>query len=229
MSTMKVGKSHIGTVLAIICLVMLLSTFFVPSWTIERSERIVSVDHIYVNSTHDFKLLSVSTLHEDTHSGQTDVQHLETAYLEIEGSSLGLHFLVMTFMVTLASAFIVIFLVLMRLSKRKEIYRNIALGLGFAVIFLALGSGAYLNMMVPSSVGDSRESLGIALETDLLEIRTFAGADLEEPVGRTITTTWGPSIGWYLVFVVCVIMLLSIWFTESRPKTEEEPEDEPED
>ena len=229
MSTMKVGKSHIGTVLAIICLVMLLSTFFVPSWTIERSERIVSVDHIYVNSTHDFKLLSVSTLHEDTHSGQTDVRHLETAYLEIEGSSLGLHFLVMTFMVALASAFIVIFLVLMRLSKRKEIYRNIALGLGFAVIFLALGSGAYLNMMVPSSVGDSRESLGIALETDLLEIRTFAGADLEEPVGRTITTTWGPSIGWYLVFVVCVIMLLSIWFTESRPKTEEEPEDEPED
>lgn len=229
MSTMNVGKSPIGTVLAIVCLALLVSTFFVPSWTIERSERIISVDHIYVNSTHDFKLLSVSTLHEDTHSGQTDVRHLETAYFEIEGSSLGLHYLVMTLMVALASAFVVIFLILMRLSDRKEIYRDIALGLGFAVIFLALGSGAYLNMMVPSAVGDSRESLGIALETDLLEIRTFAGSDLDEPFARTITTTWGPSIGWYLVFVACVIMLFSIWFTESRPKTEEEPVDEPED
>lgn len=225
MSTMKVGKSHIGTVLAIICLAMLLSTFFVPSWTIERTERIVSVDHIYVNSTHDFKLLGVSTLHEDTHSGQTDVRHLETAYLDIEGSNLGLIFLVMTLMVTLASAFIVIYLVLMRLSKRRRIYRDIALGLGFAVIFLALGSGAYLNLIVPSAVGDSRESLGIALETDLTEIRTFAGSDFEEPVGRTITTTWGPSIGWYLVFIACVVMLFSIWFAESPPKTEEELED----
>jgi len=226
---MKIGKSHIGTVLAIVCLALLVSTFFVPSWTIERSERIVSVEHIYVNSTHDFKLLSVSTLHEDTHSGQTDVRQLETAYLDIEGSSLGVHFLVMTLMVALASAFIVIILVLKRLSDRKEIYRNIALGLGFAVIFLALGSGAYLNVMVPSSVGDSRESLGNALETDLIEIRTFAGTDLEEPVGRTITTTWGPCSGWYLVCGACVIMLVSIWFPESRPKTEEEPVDDPED
>ena len=227
---MEVGKSHIGTVLAIVCLALLVSSFFLPWWTIEREERSPAVNPVvYVNSTHDFKLLWVSTYHKDTAWGEPHERSWDASYWEVEDSDLGFHSMIMASMVTLGIVFIVLFLVLNRLRERKKAYRLIALGLAFAVALLVLGSAAYMNVNLPSAVGDSRENLGQTLDTVLPDIQTFAGIDLNETSGWSVQTTWGPQIGWYAAFVTCIIMLFSIWFTESRPKTEEEPEEEPED
>lgn len=227
---MNIGKSPIGTILAIVCLVLLVSSFFLPWWTIEREERSPAVNPvIYVNSTHDFKLLWVSTYHKDTTLGEPHERSWDASYWEVEDSALGFHSVIMASMVTLGIVFIVLFLVLNRLSERKKAYRLIALGLAFAVALLVLGSAAFMNVNLPSAVGDSGENLEQTLETVLPDIHTFAGTDLNETFARSVQTTWGPQIGWYAAFVTSVIMLFSIWFTESRPKTEEEPEEEPED
>jgi hypothetical protein len=223
---MNIKKPQIGTILAFVCLFLLLGTFILPSWAIDRRERIQIIgSDIYVNSTHEFNLLGISTLHRDTHSGQTDEERLETSYFDVEDSDLGMHFLAISLMVLLATVFIVLSSALYRQSESKGIYKLIALGLGFAVIFLSLGSGAYLNIFVPSAVGDSRDSLSNTLQTHLPNIQSFAGTDLNETGSRSIETTWGPSVGWYLFFVVCILMVFSIWFTESRPKPEEEEEE----
>lgn len=229
---MKIGKFHVGLVVAIVCLALLASSFLLPWWTIERKEKSpVQYPVVYSNSTHDFKLLGVSTVHVHTivTFGDPEEWTSETSYSDIEGSELNFHFTVLVIMMAMAAVLIVLFVVLHVMAAKRAGLRTIALILGFAVIFLALGSAAYLHANVPSAVGDSRSSVETALDTPLPDIQTFADSDLNETHTRSITTTWGPSIGWYSAFVVCVIMLFAIWFTESRPKTEEEPEEEPED
>jgi hypothetical protein len=227
---MNVEKPQIGAVLAVICLVILAAVFFLPIWTIERQETLdLFEDDIYVNGTHGFKLLGVSNEIVDVHSGQVDEEIFETSYFDVEDSALSSHFIVMTSMVVLAAVFIVLFLVLNRHPKSRDLHKSIALVLAFAVIFLSLGAAAYLNIFVPSEVGDSRESLGDALHTPIPNIQSFADTDVNDTGSRVVTTTWGPSVGWYLLFVVCVVMVVSIWFTESRPKTDDKPEEESKD
>ncbi|MFQ6106049.1 MAG: hypothetical protein ACE5QF_00455 [Thermoplasmata archaeon] len=219
---MKIGKFQIGAVLAIICIAILASSLFLPWWTIERREKSPTMyPSVYVNSTHEFRLLSISSYNKDTTLGVSNERRWDTSYADIQNSGLDTHFLVMLALVTTAMILILLSLVLYHLSRSRQRLRMIALVVGFAVIFLVLGSAAYLHAKVPPAVGDSRVGLGSALDTILPNIQTFADTDLNETPTMSVTTTWGPSIGWHIAFVVCVIMLFSIWFMESRPKEED--------
>jgi len=232
---MKISKFHVGMVLAIVCVGMLVSAFFVPWWTIEADESLPpppAVPTVYVNSTHDFRLLGISTsqLIETRIPGDTPEERTwSNSYSEIEDSELDAHFQTLLVLVTVGTILAVLFPVFHLLSRRKAILKSLALVLGFAVIFVMLGSATYLHVNVPSEVGNSRAGLKEPLEIEAPDIQTFAGSDYDQTPLSATETTWGPSLGWYSTFVVCVIMLFAIWFTESRPKTEEEPEEEPED
>ena len=232
---MKISKFHVGMVLAIVCVGMLVSAFFVPWWTIEADESLPpppTTPTVYVNSTHDFRLLGVSTsqLIDSRIPGDTPEERTwSNSYSEIEDSELDAHFQTLLVLVTVGTILAVLFPVVHLLSRRKAVLKSLALVLGFAVIFVTLGSATYLHVNVPSEVGNSRAGLKEPLEIEAPDIQTFAGSDYDQTSLSATETTWGPSLGWYSTFVTCVTMLFAIWFTESRPKTEEEPEEEPED
>ncbi|MFQ5911056.1 MAG: hypothetical protein ACE5IJ_10115 [Thermoplasmata archaeon] len=218
---MNIEKFHVGLFLAVICLAILVSSFFLPWWTIERDEKFPPPPQdplINVTSTHDFKLLGISTFHRDVTLGIPHESRNETAYFEIADSELDVHFLVMDLMVMAGVVLIALFLVLQHLSRRKEILRLISLILGFAVIFVVLGSAAYFHLYIPSEVGNSRDGLRDALDTILPNIQTFAGSDSNETPSGVTEIVWGPSFGWYSAFAVCIIMLFSIALVEFRPK-----------
>lgn len=232
---MKIKKFHVGMVLAIVCLGMIVSEFFVPWWTIEADESQPpppAVPTTYVNSTHDFRLLGISTsqLVETRIPGHTPEERTwSNSYSEIENSELDVHFQILLVLVTVGTILAVLFPVFHLLSRRKAVLKSLALVLGFAVIFVMLGSATYLHVNVPSEVGNSRAGLNEPLEIEAPDIQTFAGSDYNQTPRSATETTWGPSLGWHSTFVVCVMMLFAIWFTESRPKTEEEPGEEYED
>lgn len=223
---MRIGKFQIGMILAIICLAVLVSSFLLPWWTIEQKE--ISPPHnpiVYANSTHDFGLLGVSTVHEDVAFGETTEISFTTSYSDIEGSDLDLHFTVLAVMMSIGIALTILLLALHVMAAKRARLKSIALILGFVVVFLTLGSAAYLHINVPRAVGDSQDTVSDALQTNLPRIQSFADILLNETSVHSLTTTWGPSAGWYSTFAVCVMMLLSIWLTESRPESKEEQED----
>lgn len=225
---MNVTKSQVGLVLGIICLVTLASSFLLPWWTIQREERSPTVNPLtYINSTYGFGLLGVSTHNRDEVLGSVNESAWVTSYADVQDSSLALHFNLITALVILGATFTVLYMVLNRLSVKKESLKLIGLILAFGAIFAVLGSAAYLNIFVPQAVGDSDTELADELHTILPEIGTFSGSDIVQNPGLTTTWDWGPSYGWYLAFVFCVIMIFTIWLVESgSEETEEEVEEE---
>jgi hypothetical protein len=223
---MKIEKYHVGMVLAIICLAILVAAFFLPWWVIEREERTPTEDPIiYANSSHEFKLLGISTTHKDLILNESRDERFETAYSDIDGSELDTHFLMLTLLMALAVAFLVVLLFLYHFSRVKSKLRLAALILGFAAIFVILGSAAYMHQTIPQEVGNSRdhieEVLGYGYVAGLPEIQTLAGTDFNQTAQGTSETVWGPSLAWYSTFAVCIIMIFSIMLLETKPEEED--------
>lgn len=222
---MKIEKYHIGVVLAVLCVALLISSFFLPWWIIEREEWSPTDDPtVHGESSHEFGLLGISTTHRIEVLDTSQVESRETPYSDIEGSELGNHFTILTLMTVAGIVLIVASLVLRRYSGMKRTLRSAALILAFLVIFIVLGSAAYLHMNVPREVGNSRYSVGEVLgygsEWALPNIQTFAGTDFNQTYERTLETVWGPSLAWYSAFAVCIVMIFSTLLLESKPKEE---------
>lgn len=223
---MKIEKYHVGIILAIICVAILVADFFLPWWVIERDERTPTANpEMYVDGSHEFKLLSLSTtMHREDIVSEPLDERFETSYSDIYGSELDTHFMVLTILMIVGMTLTVALLLSYHLSRVKGKLRLIGVILGFAVIFVILGSAAYLHQNVPSEVGNSRtsieEALGYGYVVPLPEIRTFAGTDFNQTTQWTSETIWGPSFAWYSTFAVCIMMIISIVLLETRAKKE---------
>lgn len=227
---MKIQKYHIGFILAVTCLGLLVADFILPWWTIEREEWTPTEDPIiYGNSSHEFKLLGISTTHKDQILDETRDERFETAYSDIEDSQLGNHFLILTLLTVVGMVLIVSLLVSYHFSRVKGRLRLAALILGFAAIFVMLGSAAYMHQTIPKEVGNSRDHLGEVLGYGYVagfpEIQTIAGTDFVQISEGTSETVWGPSFGWYSAFAICILMIFSVMLLETRQKDENANED----
>ncbi|MFQ6129022.1 MAG: hypothetical protein ACE5QW_08995 [Thermoplasmata archaeon] len=219
---MKIDKFRLGIILAVVCLGILVSSFFLPWWTIEYKEKSPNVD---ARTVHDF---SFSGIHTVNRFEVLETQHedrRETAYSDISGSDLDTHFFNLLLAVAVGIILIVLFLISHCLSGRKKILRLVGLILGFAVIFVVLSSAVYFYLYVPYEVGNSHDDLNISLDAELPVIDTMAGSN-KTILSQTIKeTVWGPSFGWHSTFAICIIMISSIALIESPLGKEGKEED----